>query len=49
MEDRKPGAAVWDINKELAKWDAYLVIDNDGEQIEFRKDQDRMIFLLRYS
>ena len=49
MEDRKPGAKVWDINKELEKWNAYLVIDHDGEQIEFRKDQDRMLFLLRYS
>lgn len=49
MEDRKPGAVVWDINKVLAEWDAYLVIDNDGEQIEFKKDQDRMLFLLRYS
>ena len=49
MEDRKPGAVVWDINKVLAEWNAHLVIDNDGEQIEFRKDQDRMMFLLRYS
>lgn len=49
MEDRKPGAKVWDINKELEEWNAYLVIDHDGEQIEFRKDQDRIMFLLRYS
>lgn len=49
MNDKLPGPAVWDIDNALKEWNAHLVIDNDGEQIEFRKDQDRMMFLLRYS
>ena len=49
MQDKEPGPKVDDINKALAEYNAELVMTREGEQIVFDKEEDRVMFLLRYS
>ena len=49
MNEVDPGPRVNDINKALAVYNAELVLTSEGEQIIFQKEEDRVMFLLRYS
>ena len=49
MNEVDPGPRVDDINKALAEYNAELLWTSDGEQIKFQKEEDKVMFLLRYS
>lgn len=49
MNEVDPGPRVDDINKALAEYNAQLLWTSDGEQIKFQKEEDKVMFLLRYS
>lgn len=49
MNEVDPGPRVDDINKALAEYNAKLLWTADGEQIKFQKEEDKIMFLLRYS
>ena len=49
MQENDPGPRVQDINNALAKYNAELVMTVDGEQVLFQTEEDRVMFLLRYS
>ena len=49
MQEKDPGPKVDDINQALAEYNAELVLTMDGEQIVFQKEEDKVMFLLRYS
>lgn len=49
MQDKEPGPKVDDINKALAEYNAELLWTSDGELIKFQKEEDKVMFLLRYS
>ena len=49
MDEVKPGPRVDDINKALAEYNAELVMTREGEQLLFQNEEDKVMFLLRYS
>lgn len=49
MNEVDPGPRVDDINKALVEYNAELVWTSDGELIKFQKEEDKVMFLLRYS
>ena len=49
MNEVDPGPRVDDINKALAEYNAQLLWTSDGELIKFQKEEDKVMFLLRYS
>ena len=49
MNEKEPGPKVEDINKALLEHNAELVMTSEGEQITFKDEADRVMFLLRYS
>lgn len=49
MNEVNPGPRVDDINKALSEHNAELVMTSEGEQLLFQNEEDKVMFLLRYS
>lgn len=49
MNEVDPGPRVDDINEALVEYNAELIWTAEGEQIKFQKEEDKVMFLLRYS
>jgi len=49
MEEKSLGPRLDEINKALAEYNAELVLSTQGEQIMFKSEEDKVMFLLRYS
>lgn len=49
MNEKDPGPKVEHINNALSEYNAELVMTSEGEQILFKNEEDRTLFLLRWS
>jgi len=49
MQEKEPGPRIEDINNALIEYNAELVFTSEGEVIKFNNEEDRVMFLLRYS
>lgn len=49
MQENDPGPRIEDINKALIEYNAELIFTSEGEVIKFNKEEDKVMFLLRYS
>lgn len=49
MQENDPGPRIEDINKALIEYNAELIFTSEGEVIKFQKEEDKVMFLLRYS
>ena len=49
MQEKDPGPRIEDINKALIEYNAGLIFTSKGEVIKFNKEEDKVMFLLRYS
>jgi len=49
MNEVNPGPRVDDINKALSEHNAELAMTSEGEQLLFQNEEDKVMFLLRYS
>lgn len=49
MDEVDPGPRIADINGALSEYNAHLTMTGDGEQVVFDNEEDKVMFLLRWS